>query len=82
MKKRSLICFAGLLGIAALAAFATRSSWMGGGASAQGPPRARVISVELTKAERKRLEKRLRRKPGLEKWAIEIPPPPPDQAIT
>jgi RND family efflux transporter MFP subunit len=53
MKKRSLIFFAGLLGIAALATFATRSWWMGGGASAQGPQRARVISVELAKAERK-----------------------------
>ena len=53
MKKRNLMFFAGLLGIAALAAFVTRSSWMGGGASAQGPQRARVISVELTKAERK-----------------------------
>src|SRR6266699_3079307 len=53
MRKRNLILFAGALGIAALAAFATRSSWMGGGASAQGPQRARVISVELAKAERK-----------------------------
>src|ERR1700680_1933444 len=53
MKKRSLIFFAGLLGIAALAAFVTRSSWTGGGASAQAPQRARVISVELDKAERK-----------------------------
>ena len=53
MKKRNLIFFAGALGIAALAAFVTRSSWMGGGASAQGPQRARVISVELAKAERK-----------------------------
>jgi transposase len=38
--------------------------------------------VKLTKAQRKRLEERLQRKPGLEKWAIEIPPPPPDQTIT
>jgi RND family efflux transporter MFP subunit len=53
MKKRSLIFFAGVLGIAALAAFVTRSSWMGTGASAQGPQRARVIAVELAKAERK-----------------------------
>src|SRR6202048_4044150 len=53
MKKRSLIFFAGVLGIAALAAFVTRSSWMGTGASAQGPQRARVIAVELTKAQRK-----------------------------
>jgi len=53
MKKRNLMLFAGLLAIAALAAFVTRSSWMGGGASAQGPQRARVISVEVAKAERK-----------------------------
>ena len=51
MKNRNLIFFAGLLGFAALAAFVTRSSWMG--ASAQGPQRARVIAVELAKAERK-----------------------------
>jgi RND family efflux transporter MFP subunit len=53
MRKRTLIFFAGALGIAALAAFVTRSSWTGGGASAQAPQRARVISVELAKAERK-----------------------------
>jgi RND family efflux transporter MFP subunit len=53
MKKRNLVFFAGVLGIAALAAFVTRSSWMGGGASAQGPQRPRVISVAVTKAERK-----------------------------
>lgn len=53
MKKRNLMFFAGVLGVAALAAFVTRSSWMGGGASAQGPQRARVISVELARAERK-----------------------------
>jgi RND family efflux transporter MFP subunit len=53
MKKRTFIILAGGLGIVALAAFVTRASWTGGGASAQGPPRARVISVELAKAERK-----------------------------
>src|SRR5258707_2994552 len=53
MKKRTLMFFAGAVGIAALAAFVPRSSWTGGGASAQGPQRARVISVELAKAERK-----------------------------
>ena len=53
MKKRTLLFFAGVLGIAAVAAFVSRASWMGGGASAQGPLRARVISVELAKAERK-----------------------------
>jgi RND family efflux transporter MFP subunit len=53
MRKRNLILFAGALAIAALAAFVMRSSWTGNGASAQGPQRARVISVELAKAERK-----------------------------
>jgi len=53
MKKRTLIFSAGVLAIAALAAFFTRSSWTGGGASAQGPQRARVVAVELAKAERK-----------------------------
>ena len=53
MKKRTLLFFAGVLGIAAVAAFVSRASWMGGGASAQGPQRARVISVELAKAQRK-----------------------------
>jgi RND family efflux transporter MFP subunit len=53
MKTRNLMFFAGLLGIAAAAAFVTRSSWMGGGVSAQGPQRARVIAVEVARAERK-----------------------------
>ena len=38
--------------------------------------------VRRTKAEKKLLERRLRRKPGLEKWAIEIAPPPPGQVLT
>ena len=45
--------FVGVIGIAAVAAYTTRTSWMGGGASAQGPQRARVVSVDLAKAERK-----------------------------
>jgi RND family efflux transporter MFP subunit len=53
MKKRHLVLFAGAIGIAAVAAFVTRGSWMGGGASAQGPQRPRMVSVELAKAERK-----------------------------
>src|SRR5450432_575676 len=53
MKKRNLILFAGIIGIVAVAAYTTRSSWMGGGASAQGPQRPRMVSVELAKAERK-----------------------------
>ncbi|MBX9647991.1 MAG: efflux RND transporter periplasmic adaptor subunit [Xanthobacteraceae bacterium] len=54
MKKRSLILLMGVVGIAAAtAAYATRASWMGGGASAQAPQRPRMVSVELAKAERK-----------------------------
>ena len=53
MKKRNLIILAGALAVAALTAYGTRASWLGGGATAQGPPRARVVSVELAKAERK-----------------------------
>ncbi len=53
MKKNSLILFAGVIGIAAVAAYATRTSWMGSGATAQGPQRPRMVSVELAKAERK-----------------------------
>ena len=53
MKKRNWILLAGALGIVAVAAFVTRTSWMGGNASAQGPQRPRTVSVELAKAERK-----------------------------
>jgi RND family efflux transporter MFP subunit len=54
MKKRNLMICGGVLVLGALiAAFVTRSSWMGTGASAQGPQRPRVVSVELAKAERK-----------------------------
>src|SRR5882724_5092919 len=53
MKKRNWILLAGALGIVAVAAFVTRSSWMGGNASAQGPQRPRTVSVEVAKAERK-----------------------------
>jgi hypothetical protein len=37
--------------------------------------------VKLKKAEKRRLEKLLKRKAGVEKYAIEIAPPPPDQTI-
>lgn len=53
MKKRGLVLVAGIIGIAAVAAYTTRSSWMGGNASAQGPQRPRMVSVELARAERK-----------------------------
>jgi RND family efflux transporter MFP subunit len=54
MKKRNLMICGGVLVVGALvAAFVTRSSWMGTGASAQGPQRPRVVSVETATAERK-----------------------------
>jgi RND family efflux transporter MFP subunit len=54
MKRRSLMICGGVLLVGALAAaFVTRSSWMGTGASAQGPQKPRVVSVEVAKAERK-----------------------------
>src|SRR5947209_3021063 len=54
MKRRSLMICGGVLLFGALAAaFATRASWMGTGASAQGPQKPRVVSVEVAKAERK-----------------------------
>src|SRR4030081_1951318 len=56
MKKRNLMICGGVLIVGALvAAFVTRSSWMGTGASAQGPQRPRVVWVELATAERKRV---------------------------
>src|SRR6201991_3673445 len=54
MKKRNLMICGGVLVVGALAAaFVTRSSWMGTGASAQGPQRPRVVSVARATAERK-----------------------------
>ncbi len=38
--------------------------------------------VKRTKAQKKRLEQHLKRKPGIEKWAIENAPLPPDLLIT
>src|SRR3954469_18880872 len=56
MKKRSLMILGAVLLVgASAAAFATRSSWMGSGASAQGPQRPRLVSVELAQAERKQV---------------------------
>ncbi|QOZ26139.1 efflux RND transporter periplasmic adaptor subunit [Bradyrhizobium sp. CCBAU 51753] len=54
MKRRNFLLIVAVLGIAAGAAYTTRSSWMNGGAAtAQGGPRARVVSVDLAKAERR-----------------------------
>ncbi len=52
MKKRNWFFFGGAAVVAVAAFFAART-WMGTGASAQGPQRPRVVSVELARAERK-----------------------------
>jgi RND family efflux transporter MFP subunit len=53
MKKRNWIFFGGGLVLAVAAAVLVTRSLLGTGASAQGPQKPRVVSVEVTKAERK-----------------------------
>src|SRR5471032_3607688 len=53
MKKRNWIFFGGGLVLAIAAAVFVTRSLLGTGASAQGPQKPRVVSVEVTKAERK-----------------------------
>jgi len=55
MKKRTSVVLILVVGAAAAAAYMTRASWTGGNASAQAPPRVRVVAVELAKAERRRV---------------------------
>lgn len=55
LKKRKLLIAGGGLALLALIAFATRATWTGGNASAKAPQRARVVSVELAKAEKKQV---------------------------
>jgi RND family efflux transporter MFP subunit len=51
MKKRALL-IVGVV-VAAGAIYLTRSMWAGGATTAQAPPRARTVSVEIAKAEKK-----------------------------
>jgi RND family efflux transporter MFP subunit len=54
MKKRKLLLILAVVGMAAGTAYATRSSWTGGGAApAQGAQGPRVVSVDLASAERR-----------------------------
>lgn len=55
MKKQSWVFLVGLLGFVALAAFASRSYWMGSNAAAQAPQRPRAVSVTLATAERRQV---------------------------
>lgn len=50
-KKRNLLIVGGLA--VAVAAFATRSTWMGSGTTAKAPHQTRAVSVEIVKAEKK-----------------------------
>lgn len=52
-KKRALL-IAGIA-VAAVAIYATRSMWTGSATTAQAPPRARTVSVELARAEKKQV---------------------------
>jgi RND family efflux transporter MFP subunit len=55
MQKRNWIILSLLVVSVAIAAYVTRSSWNGSGASAKAPQRPRVVSVELARAERKQV---------------------------
>jgi RND family efflux transporter MFP subunit len=52
--KRRTLLIAGIA-VAAIAVYATRSMWTGAATTAQKPPRARTVSVELAKAEKKQV---------------------------
>jgi RND family efflux transporter MFP subunit len=53
MKTKTAVVWLGLIGAVAVGAYATKSSWSGEKAAAQAPPRPRVVSVELAKAEQR-----------------------------
>ncbi len=53
MKKRNAIISLGLIGAVALGAYLSKSLWSGHDASAQAPPRPRVVAVELAKSEQR-----------------------------
>jgi hypothetical protein len=67
---------------AAVLGYAGNMTYNGVQPRIQRNTKAYAKGVKLKKAQKKSLEKWLKRKPGLEKWAIEIAPPPPDQLIT
>ncbi|MBB5047875.1 multidrug efflux system membrane fusion protein [Rhodopseudomonas rhenobacensis] len=53
MNKRNRIVVAALLGVVVVGGYLTRSSWMADGANVQAPQGARVVAVEIARAERK-----------------------------
>ncbi len=66
----------------AVLGFATNMTYKGIHPNVHRLTRQYAKGVKLNKADKKRLEQWLKRTPGLEKWAIEIAPPSPDQIIT
>ena len=67
---------------AAVLGYAAQMTYNGVHPRVQRCTQAYPKGVKLTKAQKKRLEQRLQRQAGLEKWAIEIAPPAPDEPIT
>ena len=62
---------------AAVLGYAANMKWKGKHPRVTRVSRAYSKGVRRSKAEKRATEKCLQRKPGLEKWAITIPPPPP-----
>jgi hypothetical protein len=67
---------------AAVLGYAAHMTYQGVHPEVQRVTKQYVKGVKRNKAEKKRLEQWLKRKPGLEKWAIEVTPPPQDQLLT
>jgi len=53
MRKRTLVIVVCLLGVVGLTAYLSRAWWTGNAASANAQPRARVVSVETARADRR-----------------------------
>jgi hypothetical protein len=67
--------------VAAVLGYAANMTYNGVHPKVQQIHKTYVKGVKLKQGKKKRLERWLKRKQGLEKWAIEIPPPPLDQTI-
>jgi hypothetical protein len=62
---------------AAVLGFAANLRWKGKQPRVERVTKEYTKGVRRTQAQKRQTEKYLQRKPGLEKWAITIPPPPP-----
>jgi hypothetical protein len=68
--------------VAAVLGYAAKMTYNGVHPQVHQVEKTYAKGVKLEQRQKKRLERWLKRKPGLEKWAIEIPPPAPDQVFT